>query len=223
MYAPACLIVGTRGRSLGGIQGLLPGSVSKYCLQNSPVPVVVVRPKDKREKKKLKRSADLNRRGYSTILDQSDTTGSGAFENLVGQSGGEASEHEAEAVAKAIGLPGAFGDWKGFTKEGSGVEDTQLEGNGSEHVKKDVTALYEDGAPLSRHASVKSDYTESPSPEGPLVIEGPDFEDMPNFKGLGDAEASDDEVNREELEGLEDLSLGEIVDQEAGKGKESRD
>lgn len=46
IYAPACLIVGTRGKSLGGIQGLLPGSVSKYCLQNSPVPVVVVRPEE---------------------------------------------------------------------------------------------------------------------------------------------------------------------------------
>ena len=51
IYAPVCLIVGTRGKSLGGIQGLLPGSVSKYCLQNSPVPVVVVRPEEKREKK----------------------------------------------------------------------------------------------------------------------------------------------------------------------------
>ncbi|KZF22733.1 adenine nucleotide alpha hydrolases-like protein, partial [Xylona heveae TC161] len=50
IYEPAMLIVGTRGRSLGGIQGLLPGSVSKYCLQHSPVPVIVVRPSSKREK-----------------------------------------------------------------------------------------------------------------------------------------------------------------------------
>lgn len=55
-YSPACLIVGTRGKSLGGIQGLLPGSISKYCLQNSPVPVIVVRPSAKREKKKAETS-----------------------------------------------------------------------------------------------------------------------------------------------------------------------
>ncbi|KAF8539712.1 hypothetical protein BDD12DRAFT_80132 [Trichophaea hybrida] len=41
IYEPVILIVGTRGRSLGGLQGLLPGSVSKYCLQHSPVPVIV--------------------------------------------------------------------------------------------------------------------------------------------------------------------------------------
>ena len=45
IYEPAMLVVGTRGRSLTGYQGLLSsGSVSKYCLQYSPVPVMVVRP-----------------------------------------------------------------------------------------------------------------------------------------------------------------------------------
>lgn len=62
------LIVGTRGRSLGGLQGLLPGSVSKYCLQHSPVPVIVVRPSSKRDKKKAKRRADPGRRVYQDIL-----------------------------------------------------------------------------------------------------------------------------------------------------------
>ncbi|KAI8086078.1 uncharacterized protein BX664DRAFT_334860 [Halteromyces radiatus] len=44
MYQPSLLIVGTRG--LSEFQGMLLGSVSKYCLQHSPIPVVVVRPQD---------------------------------------------------------------------------------------------------------------------------------------------------------------------------------
>lgn len=71
MYEPAILVVGTRGRNLGGIQGLLPGSVSKYCLQHSPVPVIVVRPTSKREKKKRKRQADPSRKSYVDILEKS--------------------------------------------------------------------------------------------------------------------------------------------------------
>ncbi|KAF8466405.1 hypothetical protein BDZ91DRAFT_629105, partial [Kalaharituber pfeilii] len=74
IYEPVILIVGTRGRSLGGIQGLLPGSVSKYCLQHSPVPVIVVRPSNKREKKKKKRQADPARRSYMDILEKSNDT-----------------------------------------------------------------------------------------------------------------------------------------------------
>lgn len=71
IYEPVILIVGTRGRSLGGLQGLLPGSVSKYCLQHSPVPVIVVRPTSKRDKKKAKRKADPGRRVYQDMLQQS--------------------------------------------------------------------------------------------------------------------------------------------------------
>lgn len=57
---------------MSGFQGLLPGSVSKYCLQHSPVPVIVVRPSSKRDKKKKKRMQDPTRRGYRDILDKSD-------------------------------------------------------------------------------------------------------------------------------------------------------
>src|ERR1700761_7212916 len=72
MYQPAMLIVGTRGRSLGGFQGLVNtrNSFSKYCLQYSPVPVVVVRPDDKRKKKKDKRTNDANRPPYANLLAQ---------------------------------------------------------------------------------------------------------------------------------------------------------
>lgn len=53
MYQPSLLICGTRG--LSEFKGMLLGSVSKYCLQHSPVPVAVVRPEDqlKKSQKKL--------------------------------------------------------------------------------------------------------------------------------------------------------------------------
>jgi hypothetical protein len=65
--------VGTRGKSLGGFQGLLPGSVSKYCLQHSPVPVIVVRPTSKRDKARTKRANDPDRQGYRDILAKSES------------------------------------------------------------------------------------------------------------------------------------------------------
>jgi predicted NBD/HSP70 family sugar kinase len=52
MYQPSLLIVGTRG--LSEFKGMLLGSVSKYCLQHSPVPVAVVRPEDKLKKSSKK-------------------------------------------------------------------------------------------------------------------------------------------------------------------------
>jgi hypothetical protein len=57
---------------MDGFKGVLPGSVSKYCLQHSPVPVVVVRPSQKRQKKKAKREADPTRRSYRDLLSVDD-------------------------------------------------------------------------------------------------------------------------------------------------------
>ncbi|KAG9286880.1 hypothetical protein G9A89_012430 [Geosiphon pyriformis] len=57
MYQPELLVVGTRGRSQA--KSLLMGSTSLYCIQHSPVPVIVVRAdymkseKEKKSKKKL--------------------------------------------------------------------------------------------------------------------------------------------------------------------------
>lgn len=70
IYEPSILVVGTRGRSMDGFKGLLPGSVSKYCLQHSPIPVIVVREHLKREKRKAKRAADpsSSRRLYREAL-----------------------------------------------------------------------------------------------------------------------------------------------------------
>ena len=184
IYAPACLIVGTRGRSLGGLQGLLPGSVSKYCLQNSPVPVVVVRPSAKREKKKRKRLADPSRKTYMGIMKEGGASGSQVLnkdemDKLVGPSGGEASEHEALAVAEAIGLPGNLGAFAAFRKERNPSKD-------------------EDGEPLSRVTSTRSDYTsepESPSPTGYLTPDPPLPGEVrsPEFEALESPAISDEE------------------------------
>jgi nucleotide-binding universal stress UspA family protein len=123
IYEPAMLVVGTRGRSLTGYQGLLSsGSVSKYCLQYSPVPVIVVRPSAKREAKKRKRMQDPERRGYRDILDKSEDAPRGRGGHLLdernrlsimgselgtlGELGGGDPDEEARKVAEAIGYRG---------------------------------------------------------------------------------------------------------------------
>lgn len=121
LYEPAILVVGTRGKSLVGYQGLLSsGSVSKYCLQYSPVPVIVVRPSRKREAKKRKRLMDPARSGYRDILDKSEDAEKGRGGHLldernrsvvVGRDMGALGElqgsgdpdEEARKVAEAIG------------------------------------------------------------------------------------------------------------------------
>ncbi|KAI9497505.1 hypothetical protein BDB00DRAFT_804859 [Zychaea mexicana] len=70
MYQPSLLIVGTRG--LSEFKGMLLGSVSKYCLQHSPVPVAVVRPDDKIKKYKGKKGRfGLKRLGGSNTSESS--------------------------------------------------------------------------------------------------------------------------------------------------------
>ena len=149
--------------------------MSKYCLQNSPVPVVVVRPEEKREKKKKKRLADPSRQHYSSILDQTNASSNGAVEGVAQQSGGEASQNEAAAVAKAIGLNEGFGAWRGFKKES------------------------EDESPLTT-VSGRSDATsdgDSPSPTGPLMDDST-LEDVPETDGLGISALGDVDQDWEE-------------------------
>lgn len=106
------LIVGTRGRSLGGFQGLVANrnSFSKWCLQYSPIPVVVVRPTEKRTKKKKKRDADPDRQDYAKILrdsgvEEHETTLSSKSSKLEASKG---PIEEAHAVAAALGIPLRF-------------------------------------------------------------------------------------------------------------------
>lgn len=92
------------------MQGLLPGSVSKYCLQQSPIPVIVVRPSAKRAHKKKKRLQDPTRASYGNILSQAQSRGGSTvldkrpIRNSVAPLP-EATDQEAAAVARAIGLP----------------------------------------------------------------------------------------------------------------------
>ncbi|KAK5109054.1 hypothetical protein LTR62_007602 [Meristemomyces frigidus] len=136
IYEPAILVVGTRGRSLTGYQGLLSsGSVSKYCLQYSPVPVIVIRPSSKREAKKRKRLMDPSRTGYRDILDKTEDAPWGRGGHLLdeknrsyfagdgslgalGELGSGDPDEEARMVAEAIGVrPGRSG---GSKDEGRG-------------------------------------------------------------------------------------------------------
>lgn len=69
MYQPCVLVLGTRGKPVEGFRGLLPGSVSKYCLQHSPIPVIVVRPEQKRaEIKSRRRKEVVHRASYRRVL-----------------------------------------------------------------------------------------------------------------------------------------------------------
>lgn len=111
IYEPAVLIVGNGGRSLSGMQSLLPGSVTKYCLQQSPIPVIVVRPSPKREKKKKKRLANPSRRSYNNILQMSEKTGSSLFDTRLSIDNNTVAnlpDEEAAAVAAAVGLPPSY-------------------------------------------------------------------------------------------------------------------
>jgi hypothetical protein len=92
-----------------GVQSLLPGSVSKYCLQQSPIPVIVVRPSQKREKKKKKRRADPTRRSYNHILELSEQRGSRIFgATSSNDSSTSKLPDEEAAVAEALGLPASY-------------------------------------------------------------------------------------------------------------------
>ncbi|KAK7450608.1 hypothetical protein VKT23_012918 [Stygiomarasmius scandens] len=61
LYRPDSVIVGTRGRKAWQIGKGAMGSVSRYSLTHSPVPIIVVRPERKVNKAKEKRRADPKR------------------------------------------------------------------------------------------------------------------------------------------------------------------
>jgi len=67
LYRPDSVVVGTRGQrgmmqAWGTTFGSSKvGSVSKYCLSHSPVPIIVVRPENKVRKAMAKRKADPKR------------------------------------------------------------------------------------------------------------------------------------------------------------------
>lgn len=85
-------------------------SFSKYCLQYCPVPVVVVRPDEKRQKKKGKRDADPEKQSYRQML-QSNNGIHEADSDAASEWGIESkltADEEAGKVARAMGLPAKF-------------------------------------------------------------------------------------------------------------------
>ena len=199
MYEPSMLIVGTRGRSLGGFQGLVSNrhSFSKWCLQHSPVPVVVVRPTEKRIKKKAKRDADPTRQDYARILRESgvethEIAGGAKSSNF------EVSndlDTEAHAVAAALGLPARFDP---TLKPFHSPSDRTLQKVDS--AKSDATTAVASVSPDSRPVSPtevlkspKSAQLESPAISGDEAEESEDddeeegdFEAVPGHTLLGD-------------------------------------
>ena len=64
------LVVGTRGRN--SVKGLLLGSLSRYFLNHSPIPVTVVRPASKLIKSKAKSKGIFRRRSSAILSDLED-------------------------------------------------------------------------------------------------------------------------------------------------------
>ena len=110
MYSPSMLIVGTKGRSHDGVQGFLVNrsSFSKYCLQYSPIPVVVVRPTEKREKKKLKRTGDPSRQSYVSMLLGHKHEADSETSSLYELEPKITPDEEAHRVAMVVGLPASY-------------------------------------------------------------------------------------------------------------------
>ena len=148
------------------------------------MPVIVVRPTYKREKKKKKRQADPARKSYMDILERSGTKGTHVLDHdnrdsLVAAAP-EAAATEAAAVAAAIGL------------------------------NRDSTA---DPPALRRVQSAKSELTspESPSPTGGLTPD-PRSPSLDNLDSPSDS--SDDESDFEAVPGDSLIARHDDADEE---------
>lgn len=174
----------------------------------------MVRPSDKREKKKKKRLANPGRRTYQDMLDQSGShmLDKSEREKVLRQPIGEASESEAAAVAKAIGISSNTGLFAKFRKEKYGVES-------------------EAGPLLSRASNEKNVHAareETPSPVGGLSPDEPlpGEKRSPEFEKLESPAMSDDEADEaDEADNDDRGNGGKVADvraarkMEAGEGK----
>ena len=176
--------------------------MSKFCLQNSPVPVIVVRPNKQRAYSKRKRENDAARHGYRDLLDKAgqqdgvpghlldgNNKASQIFEfGEAGEADPGSAEDEARAVAAAIGLKGKIGIFS------------------TENVNK--------GSPLARFRSAASDAVDSTgsaadsddgasddlgSPEGQRVMKSPELLDLDSPVLSGEEEFPDDDPDSPEL------------------------
>lgn len=172
------LVVGTRGRNLKGVHSLLPGSVSKYCLQQSPIPVIVVRPSPKREKKKKKRRADPTRRSYNHILELSEKRGSRIFDTSSStESSVSKLPDEEAAVAEALGLPASysFGNSRTSLSDRSSVSHDDSDSASPAPYSLDAVVMKSPlhGSPASSEESVvDSEKTQRPGTPPPPPTDG---------------------------------------------------
>ncbi|KAF2872042.1 hypothetical protein BDV95DRAFT_571272 [Massariosphaeria phaeospora] len=202
LYEPAILVVGTKGRSLGGFQGLLPGSVSKYCLQHSPVPVIVVRPSSKRDKARAKRALDPNRHAYRDLLEKSG--GLDPSENFTPEGHHPASDDEAAAVAAAIGYK--------VPLEASPLSQVQIAPI-PEHDDK------ESGSGISVDTSSAS-ATEFPqSPE--VLLKSPELQNL-DSPDISDSDSSEDEQGGVSTV-TEPLDSGDTVEESVAQNQDITD
>ncbi|KAH9877096.1 hypothetical protein IAQ61_002459 [Plenodomus lingam] len=169
LYEPAILVVGTRGKSLGGFQGLLPGSVSKYCLQHSPVPVIVVRPTTKRDKARNKRANDPDRQGYRDILAKSESL----YDVNSPRNSFFANEEEASAV------PGAATTPKPTTETHPLAQVARARDSSDDEAENGASALPED--PKSPGFLMKSPHLQN--------LDSPELSDASSFSDEEDAGA----------------------------------
>jgi len=194
IYEPAILVVGTRGRSLTGYQGLLSsGSVSKYCLQYSPVPVIVVRPSSKREAKKRKRLQDPARTGYRDILDKS--------EDALGGRGGHLLDEKNRGSVLGQDL-GALGQLASGTADPDEEARRVAEAIGYKPGRTSVGEADGRGSSLSRVTSARSDTSARSADDhgspNERVLKSPDLRtlDSPVPSDEEDDEADEDDVAR---------------------------
>ena len=171
--------------------------------QNSPVPVVVVRHPDKRQKKMDKRKNDPNRKGYAAILNKSASLpGSEPTTTMKGGKIIEAEAGEAEAVAKALGLTSNLANWKGFgfKKDDTGIV-TVVEGgttpaaNAEENKQKERGNINDQKEEEEEGQDDESEDSGNESPTGAMYTESGGIETMPNFVGEPD-NALDDDIER---------------------------
>ncbi|OAA67076.1 universal stress protein family domain containing protein [Niveomyces insectorum RCEF 264] len=207
VYQPSMLVVGTRGRSLGGFQSLVnTNSFSKYCLQYSPVPTVVVRDYEKRKKKKDKRTNDPSRHSYAAMLAATHGVHEANSESssLYNVEARISPDEEAHQVAVAIGLPAAL-DPTLKPLDVDRVLGRHSRTTSPAPVAPHNTTISE--APLvlttpvaATAASVDSDEEDSAEDEEP------EFETMTGQQAL---QVADKETEKEQKKRLHEMEVGE--------------
>lgn len=204
LYEPAILVVGTRGKSLGGFQGLLPGSVSKYCLQHSPVPVIVVRPTTKRDKARSKRANDPDRQGYRDILAKSESL----YDVNSPRNSFFANEEEASA------MPGSTTTPKPTTDTHPLAQVEHVQDNSDDEAESGASALPED--PKSPGFLMKSPHLQNL--DSPELSDASSFSDEEDSGGVSTQTAPSTAGVDEAAAQTEGLKLGQ-----EGKSQTSMD